>query len=85
LLHSALTKIRVTGSTVRGLPSADSTAGVCQPIDDAERRQLLRFQRIDVLIALGSAGAINLAMLLVATALVVLGLGLRITQSLGAI
>jgi manganese transport protein len=37
--------------------------------DDAERRQLLRFQRIDVLIALGAAGVINLAMLFVAASL----------------
>jgi manganese transport protein len=37
--------------------------------DDAERRQLLRFQRVDVLIALGAAGVINLAMLFVAASL----------------
>jgi manganese transport protein len=37
--------------------------------DDAERRQLLRFQRIDVVIALGAAGLINLAMLFVAASL----------------
>ncbi len=37
--------------------------------DDAERRTLLRFQRVDVLIALGVAGVINLTMLLVAAAL----------------
>jgi manganese transport protein len=36
----------------------------CQ--DDDERRELLRFQRLDVLIALGAAGLINLAMLVVA-------------------
>jgi manganese transport protein len=34
--------------------------------DDDERRELLRFQRLDVLIALGAAGLINLAMLVVA-------------------
>ncbi len=33
---------------------------------DAERRELLRFQRLDVLIALGGAGLVNLAMLFVA-------------------
>jgi manganese transport protein len=33
---------------------------------DAERRELLRFQRLDVLIALGAAGLVNLAMLCVA-------------------
>jgi manganese transport protein len=36
--------------------------------DDAERRELLRFQRLDVLIGLGGAGLINLAMLFVAAA-----------------
>ena len=37
--------------------------------DDAERRALLRFQRADVLVALGAAGLVNLAMLIVAAAL----------------
>jgi manganese transport protein len=37
--------------------------------DDAERRQLLRWQRLDVLIALGAAGLINLSMLFVAASL----------------
>ena len=37
--------------------------------DDAERLELMRFQRRDVLIALGVAGVINLAMLFVAAAL----------------
>ena len=39
---------------------------VCR--DDAERRELMRFQRLDVLMALGAAGVINLAMLFVAAA-----------------
>jgi len=39
---------------------------VCR--DDAERRELMRFQRLDVLLALGAAGVINLAMLFVAAA-----------------
>jgi manganese transport protein len=34
--------------------------------DDAERRELLRFQRLDVLVALGVAGAINIGMIVVA-------------------
>jgi manganese transport protein len=34
--------------------------------DDAERRELLRFQRVDVVVALGAAGLVNLAMLFVA-------------------
>ena len=37
--------------------------------DDSERRQLLRFQRLDVVVALGVAGAINLAMIVVAASL----------------
>ncbi|MGD0376074.1 MAG: Nramp family divalent metal transporter [Streptosporangiaceae bacterium] len=36
--------------------------------NDAERRELMRFQRLDVLVALGAAGVINLAMLFVAAA-----------------
>ncbi|HTS95764.1 MAG TPA: Nramp family divalent metal transporter [Streptosporangiaceae bacterium] len=36
--------------------------------DDAERRELLRFQRLDVTVALGAAGLVNLAMLFVAAA-----------------
>jgi manganese transport protein len=37
--------------------------------DDAERRRVLRYQRLDVVIALGAAGLVNLAMLFVAAAL----------------
>ena len=37
--------------------------------DDAERRELLRFQRLDVLVALGTAGLINLSMLVIAASL----------------
>src|SRR5580698_742855 len=33
---------------------------------DAERREVLRFQRLDVVVALGAAGLVNLAMLFVA-------------------
>jgi manganese transport protein len=40
---------------------------VCR--DDAERRELLRFQRLDVLVALGVAGVINLSMIFVAASL----------------
>ena len=39
------------------------------PRDDAERRSLLRFQRVDVGIAMGLAGVINLTMLVVAASL----------------
>jgi manganese transport protein len=37
--------------------------------DDAGRRRVLRFQRLDVVIALGAAGLVNLAMLFVAASL----------------
>ena len=37
--------------------------------DDAERREILRFQRIDVVVAMGLAGFINVTMLVVAAAL----------------
>ena len=37
--------------------------------DDAERLRLVRFQRLDVVIALGAAGLVNLAMLFVAASL----------------
>jgi manganese transport protein len=37
--------------------------------DDAERRELMRFQRLDVVLALGFASLINLSMLFIAAAL----------------
>src|ERR1039458_4882423 len=37
--------------------------------DDGVRRELLRFQRLDVVIALGAAGLVNLTMLVVAAAM----------------
>jgi manganese transport protein len=37
--------------------------------DDAERRELMRFQRLDVILALGFASLINLSMLFIAAAL----------------
>src|SRR5215204_2479047 len=43
--------------------------GRIAPRDDAERRSLLRFQRVDVVIAMGLAGVINLTMLVVAASL----------------
>jgi len=39
------------------------------PRDDDERRELLRFQRVDVLVAMGLAGLVNMAMLTIAAAL----------------
>jgi manganese transport protein len=41
------------------------TKGRVQVRDDAERRHVLRFERVDVIIALGVAGLINLAMMAV--------------------
>ena len=37
--------------------------------DDADRRHLLRFQRVDVAVAMGVAGLINMSMLVIAAAL----------------
>ena len=39
------------------------------PRDDEERRELLRFQRVDVVVAMGLAGLVNMAMLAIAAAL----------------
>ena len=39
------------------------------PRDDAERRRLLRFQRIDVTVAMGIAGLVNMSMLVIAASL----------------
>jgi manganese transport protein len=41
------------------------TKGRVETRDDSERRQVLRFERLDIFIALGVAGIINLAMLAV--------------------
>jgi manganese transport protein len=40
-----------------------------RPRDDAERRKLLRFGRLDVTIAMGVAGVINMSMLIIAASL----------------
>jgi manganese transport protein len=40
-----------------------------RPVSDAERRRLLRFQRLDVALAMSLAGVINLSMLVVAAQL----------------
>jgi manganese transport protein len=45
------------------------TKGRVATRDDAERREVLRFQRWDVLIGLGAAGLINLSMLFIAASL----------------
>jgi len=45
------------------------TQGRIKPADERERRALLRFQRVDVVVAMGLAGVINLTMLVVAAEL----------------
>jgi manganese transport protein len=40
-----------------------------KPRDDSERRALLRFQRLDVTIAMGVAGLVNISMLVIAASL----------------
>jgi manganese transport protein len=69
---SLLLAVGIVGATVMPhvvyLHSA-LTKGRVSCRDDAERRQLLRFQQLDVVSALGLAGLVNLAMLFVAAAL----------------
>jgi manganese transport protein len=40
-----------------------------RPLDDGERRSLLRFQRVDVTLAMGVAGLVNMSMLIIAASL----------------
>jgi manganese transport protein len=70
---SVLLASGIVGATV--MPHAvylhsSMTAGFCRPsTDGAGRRRLLRAQRVDVLAALGVAGLVNVAMLVVAASL----------------
>ena len=45
------------------------TQGRISPRDEAEKRSLLRFERIDVTIAMTLAGLVNMAMLVIAASL----------------
>ena len=69
---SVLLAVGILGATVMPhvvyLHSA-LTSNRIAPENDGERRELLRFQRLDVVIALGLAGIINLTMLVVAAEL----------------
>jgi manganese transport protein len=69
---SVLLAVGILGATVMPhvvyLHSA-LTQNRVKTADDGERRDLIRFQRWDVIVALGLAGAINLTMLVVAAAL----------------
>jgi manganese transport protein len=69
---SLLLAVGIVGATIMPhvvyLHSALTKSRVTCRNDD-EKRALLRFQRVDVLIALGTAGLVNLAMLFVAAAL----------------
>jgi manganese transport protein len=69
---SVLLAVGILGATVMPhvvyLHSA-LTQNRVKPESDEERRSLVRFQRLDVVIALGAAGAINLTMLVVAAGL----------------
>jgi manganese transport protein len=69
---SVMLAVGILGATVMPhvvyLHSALVSARI-PPRDDAERRSLLRFQRLDVVIAMGLAGVINLTMLVVAASL----------------
>jgi manganese transport protein len=69
---SVLLAVGILGATVMPhvvyLHSALTSRRI-QPESTAEKRELLRFQRLDVVIALGLAGIINLTMLVVAAQL----------------
>ena len=69
---SVLIAVGILGATVMPhvvyLHSA-LTQGRIKAENDGERRQLMRFQRVDVMIAMGLAGVINLTMLVVAAQL----------------
>ncbi len=75
---SLLLAVGIIGATVMPhviyLHSA-LTQGRIRPRDDRERRELIRFQRVDVGIAMGIAGVINISMLAV-MATVLSGTGL---------
>jgi manganese transport protein len=69
---SVLLAVGILGATVMPhvvyLHSALTATRMHAP-DDAEKRVLLRYQRLDVMIAMGIAGVINLSMLVVAAGL----------------
>jgi manganese transport protein len=69
---SLLLAVGILGATVMPhvvyLHSA-LTQGRIAPADDDERREILRFQRLDVVVAMALAGFINLTMLVVAASL----------------
>jgi manganese transport protein len=69
---SVLLAVGILGATVMPhvvyLHSALTQARI-RTSSDAERRRLLRFQRLDVVLAMGLAGVINLSMLVVAAEL----------------
>jgi manganese transport protein len=70
--ESVLLAVGILGATVMPhviyLHSA-LTQSRLSPRNDAERRQILRFQRFDVGMAMGLAGLVNIAMLVVAASL----------------
>jgi len=61
-LHSALLRGRVTGVSER------ASGAVASAVRASERRRIFRYEIVDVLCAMGLAGAINLAMLATAAA-----------------
>jgi manganese transport protein len=69
---SVLLAVGILGATVMPhvvyLHSALTQSRI-PPRDDHERRRLLRFQRLDVAVAMGAAGLINVTMLVIAAAL----------------
>jgi manganese transport protein len=72
-VDSVLLATGILGATVMPhviyLHSALTKTRAVAAADPAERRRALRFQRIDTLVALGAAGLVNLAMLVIAARL----------------
>lgn len=70
--ESILLATGILGATV--MPHAiylhsSLTADRIPPDDDGERRRIMRFERLDVVVAMALAGVVNLAMLIVAASL----------------
>ena len=68
---AALLAVSIIGATV--MPHviylhSSLTQGRVRGADEAERRKIFRFERVDVLVAMGVAGLVNLAMLATAAA-----------------
>jgi manganese transport protein len=64
--HSALTRVHYTGKPAYGSGAANEATTVESVAQVQGRRSVLRAQRLDVVLAMGAAGIINVSMLIVA-------------------